>query len=402
MDKGKLLRLPNALPRRASLVTEVVKVLRREIEEGVWRDFLPGEHALSARLQVSRPTLRTALNVLRREGWIEVSQGRRRRIAARGKRSRPRTESKVVAIVVSLPYHKVSPFGLFLISELQTHLHDAGYRLEIVTNPRFVSSRLDKSLRNQLSLVQARCWVVLGQPGGACAWLAEQHERALVVGSRVPGLTLPVLGVDNCAMVRHAVGECLRHGHRALTLLSPRVEANRDDSMERGFWEGASLARPSLDPPPTVEFHDGSVEGVCAALTRLFERRKRPTVILVIRPKHVSTTMTHLMNTGLRIPRDVSLLALGHDHTIDDLVPSVAHYEIDWEAFARRLCRMALELAESGSLSNDNVLPWPGFVRATPSQRAARRVRNRLSLRFAHLSGENDKIFPLWLQLEDL
>lgn len=81
------------IPQRVSLVAQTADVLQKEIERGVWKGCLPGEHALCARLRVSRPTLRGALKALQRAGWIEVSQGKRRRLAsppkavARGKKS---------------------------------------------------------------------------------------------------------------------------------------------------------------------------------------------------------------------------------------------------------------------------------------------------------------------------
>src|SRR6185503_7916079 len=72
------------IARRPSLVDAAVGILRRDLQSGIWREYLPGEHRLCERLQISRPTLRHALEMLRREGLIEVSQGRRRRITPQG------------------------------------------------------------------------------------------------------------------------------------------------------------------------------------------------------------------------------------------------------------------------------------------------------------------------------
>jgi len=63
---------------RISLPDQVVATLRREILTGVYQagDNLPPERELSERFGVSRVTLRKALMILAREGWLDVVQGR--------------------------------------------------------------------------------------------------------------------------------------------------------------------------------------------------------------------------------------------------------------------------------------------------------------------------------------
>ena len=70
-------------PQRTSLVGETVNVMRRAIHSGMWRDHLPGERTLCSMWQISRPTLRAALDVLRREKLIEIGHGRRTRVLAK-------------------------------------------------------------------------------------------------------------------------------------------------------------------------------------------------------------------------------------------------------------------------------------------------------------------------------
>src|SRR3954466_6173402 len=85
------MNLQDLRPQRSSLVAETVNVMRRAIQSGMWRDHLPGERTLCVMWQISRPTLRSALDVLRREQLIEVEHGRRTRVLAKASPRRIKT-----------------------------------------------------------------------------------------------------------------------------------------------------------------------------------------------------------------------------------------------------------------------------------------------------------------------
>lgn len=70
--------VPEKAVKRISLPDQIVGILRREIFTGVYKpgESLPPERDLAERFGTSRITLRKALAVLSREGWIEIVQGR--------------------------------------------------------------------------------------------------------------------------------------------------------------------------------------------------------------------------------------------------------------------------------------------------------------------------------------
>src|SRR5690348_13507187 len=103
------------IPQRSTLVAQTAGILRRSIEQGEWATHLPGERALCERFQVSRITVRAALDTLRREGWIEGSKGRCNRIVPGSKSRKPIPQSKVIALLSPVPYHRLSPFPLYVM-----------------------------------------------------------------------------------------------------------------------------------------------------------------------------------------------------------------------------------------------------------------------------------------------
>src|SRR6478609_4245502 len=101
------MKLQDLRPQRSSLVAETVNVMRRAIESGMWRDHLPGERTLCAMWQISRPTLRSALDVLRREKLVEVGHGRRTRLLAN---IPPRQlKTLTVGLLSPEPLHEMPP-----------------------------------------------------------------------------------------------------------------------------------------------------------------------------------------------------------------------------------------------------------------------------------------------------
>ena len=56
---------------------QVADCLREEIDQGKWKDVLPGLHQLAGDLEVDFKTITVALDLLEKEGVI-ISQGTRR------------------------------------------------------------------------------------------------------------------------------------------------------------------------------------------------------------------------------------------------------------------------------------------------------------------------------------
>ena len=80
------------IPQKVSLVDQVVDVITREIADGSWDDWLPGERVLCETLHVSRNTLRAALAELTRRRVVRPERPRGTRILRRATAS-PRLRS---------------------------------------------------------------------------------------------------------------------------------------------------------------------------------------------------------------------------------------------------------------------------------------------------------------------
>src|SRR5688500_6097756 len=80
-----------ALPlacRKMSLPDTVAATLSQALESGRWTGELPSERKLCEILQVSRVSLRPALQQLERLGWLRTEPGRRRVVVRRARAMR--------------------------------------------------------------------------------------------------------------------------------------------------------------------------------------------------------------------------------------------------------------------------------------------------------------------------
>lgn len=113
--------------RNVTLYQTVAKLLRRDISRRRQPgDLLQSEAALAERFAVSVITVRQAMEILEREGYVERRQGSGTFVADLKQR-------RVVAILVELDLAQpgISPFFMGLVQRVQTQLRRAGFRVRL-------------------------------------------------------------------------------------------------------------------------------------------------------------------------------------------------------------------------------------------------------------------------------
>ena len=342
------------IPKRITLVSQTAEVIRQEAAAGRWREFLPGERQLAEELQVSRITLRTALQQLRREGLIKT-QGQRHCLCAKIPARAARRRTTVVAYLTTVPLHQFPLFKLSEFAELQRLMQQAGLRLELVVEPRLADARSPAArLRERVAATNAACWVLSQCHLEIQRWFMEQPVPAIVTGSRHEGIQLPAVDFDNRAIARHAAGILFARGHRRVALVLPDSGLAGDLATEQGFREACARGN-HADIEPLFWLHDGAAAGICRVLNPILTD-PRPTALIVSHVQHIFTVVTQLLTHGLRVPQDVSLLCLRSDPDLAFLVPSIACYETTSEIFARNLARLVIQFAATGSLRSQQTL----------------------------------------------
>jgi DNA-binding LacI/PurR family transcriptional regulator len=343
------------LPQRLTLSAQAAAALRKAIAAGIWHDLLPSERRLCALLQVSRPTVRSALRTLAGEGIVEVGPRQPARLRRRPRAPAP-APRHLVALVSHQPLSRLTLTAYQGISEMRAQLARHGFTLQ-----EFVCrGRSPATQRRQLEAFVresgAAGSVLVSVSRGVQEWFAARRLPALVLGSCHAAVSLPSLDVDYRAVCRHAAGRLLRAGHRRLALLVPDLGVAGDLASEAGFLEGVAR-HPGTSA--LVVRHGAAAGDLTARLSALLRTPAAPTALLVARPVHTVTVLVALLRLGLRVPARLSLIARDHDPVY---AGTVDHYAFGNDAFAHRLSRLMLQLVAQGRLPAEPSLIFPHYV----------------------------------------
>jgi DNA-binding LacI/PurR family transcriptional regulator len=349
---------PAPVPQRATLAAQVRDVLREAIRQGTWPENLPGELELSRKLQVSRMTLRAALRMLTREGWVSSSQGRRRRVLRRKTQPLPRESSNRIVFLTAVPVDRMRSLHLLHVDGLREKLALAGFELDVQVSPTCFSSRPDSALEKIDKEHPAAAWVVMNSTVQLQTWFMARRRPCVIVGARHPGITLPSIGTDYHALGRHAAGQFLRRRHRHLAVLLPNEEKAGHTNTVEGFRAACTAVEGAV---VRVVRHDGTPAGLRNSLRGLLHGTPA-TGLLVALPQFTIGAVTALLDLGVRVGREVSLIGRDGDAFLDFVTPTVARYDINVPLFVQKLSRMVLTTARGGGILRNDTFLLPEFV----------------------------------------
>lgn len=360
------------LPRRVSLVAETARALREGIQSGTWEEYLPGERELCSHLQVSRPTLRSALLELQKDGILQAAARRRRRIIAAGGNPNEKPQTGVIGAISPRPLSLMPQSAIIVIDGLRTSLARAGLRLEIVVNPNCYSCTPSRALENVIATTRADAWIMFGSREPMQQWFSDRNLAGLVLGSNPGTIPLPSVDMDYRAVCRHAGGILRSHGHRNAALILPDSATGGEADSECGFLESAERFK---DTKARIVRHDSTSANLAAQLEKLMCDSDPPTALVVARGVHALTALTFLLRKGIRIPEQVSLIARDHEEYLDHVTPGITCYSISPSRIIRSISRTVREMIESRSIPLRQTRLMPDFV---PGETLARPLRNSL------------------------
>ena len=352
----------NAIPQRLSLVSQTAACIRAAIAAGQWRDWLPAERALCDSLQVSRSTLRRALEQLNRDLVIRAEHGAGNRILRGAGPTRHRLRSHNVALLMPEPLEQLRPTQTLWIDELRAMLSERGCQLHVLHGQQYFRTRPGPALDRLVRQHPHGCWILMRANSACQLWFTQRKLPCLVAGTCHAGVELPYRDLDHRAACRHAAGVLLGLGHRNLAFFAERTRFAGDIESEAGFMEAVNRFRGS-DASATICPYTATTAGLMKALRQIMGQSNRPTALVVPNAFHYLTIVTGLAQMGWRVPGEVSVISRDEDLFLSFLVPEPARYIASPHEFARALLLPVIELLEGEAVSKRALQLMPKFVR---------------------------------------
>jgi len=317
---------------------QVAGYLRENLLRGTWGKTMPGESRLVAQLGVGCDTIKMALRHLEQEGLLgSQGAGRRRKImlpddhAPRGLR-------------VGMLLYEPSDQSLDYIIDCQRKLEAAGHTVfyapssltEIKMNVRRLARMVEKT--------EADAWVVVAATSEVLQWFMQQKTPVFALFGRRRKLKIPGIGPDNVPALVEATRQLIDLGHQRIVFLDSLFKASEPGNVGTAFLDALSaggITTGSYNLPGW----EGGIKGLYAYLDSSFQRTP-PTAIIASSCHVYFATLHFMLNRGIRVPQDLSLICLDDDPYFNECRPSVSHIRWSRRPVVNRIVRWANNVSQ--------------------------------------------------------
>jgi len=349
------------LPQRTSLATEAAKVIIKMIESGEIKKQLPGERTMAERLQIGRDTLRGALKQLESTGWISGSQhGKRRKILKQViRQADDQKATKRIGMLSPKRIEDMPPTMLTELDNLRDMLSKRGYTLDVHSPGIFHMQRPEARLKAFMEESPCDAWVLYQTSKPIQEYFQKHNIPCIVRGYPHANVQLPHLDGDWRAATIHAASILTRSGHKSIGIVVPDAELEGLKVAQDGLR--SVIEGPNINGTLHVIQECRSASSVIDAFQASLREPIPPTALVVTRSRHVLTLLSWLASAGIRIPRDISLIALTHEYWFEHLYPAISHYYLPPANMARSIMRQLLYFVEQGANEASGHLIIPEF-----------------------------------------
>ena len=306
-----------------SLHVQLHNQLRRLMVSGRWPDGerIPTETQMARHLDISRTTVRIALQRLEVEGMI-------RRAAGRGTfvtwQPQDQSNSRSIGYITHSFHNEIHSA---MLSSAETELRSSGYQV-IFSNATSLAE--EATILQQLleeNVAGLIIWASARPVAETLAAIQEVQRRAIpiiFIDRVIDGFEADYVASDNFGGAYDLVSHLISLGHEHIVQLMPNISGLRPiEERQRGYVAAVNehglrdYSPWKLDPPERPEFHETDIYSLVGEKSQqiidqvvqlLSAVEHRPTAIACINDILAIITISALTEIGIKVPDDVSVV----------------------------------------------------------------------------------------------
>jgi LacI family transcriptional regulator len=177
----------------------------------------------------------------------------------------------------------------------------------------------------------------------------------------IPGLLdhskndIPSVNSENSKSVYRAVDYLLNLGHRKIAFILGMMNSKYSVERFQAFQTAFKDHGLAYDPRYILESDFSKTDGF-RMMGRLLDLPDRPSAVICINDSVTPGALSQINIRGLRIPEDISIVAIGSSDLLDFYQPALTTIKISAAQIGQTASEMLIRLIENGSYPEKHVV----------------------------------------------
>jgi DNA-binding LacI/PurR family transcriptional regulator len=201
-----------------------------------------------------------------------------------------------------------------------------------------------RRLARMVAKTEADAWVVSAGTSEVLQWFLQQKIPAFAVFGRRRKLKIAAVGPDHLPALAEATRRLIGLGHQRIVLLDSIYSVSEPGIIGAAFLDALSAAGITAGAYNLPGWEGGLLE-LYAYLDSSFPISP-PTAIIAGSASTYFATQSFLLNQGLRVPQDLSLVCVENDPYFNKCRPSVSHIRWSNRSVVNRIVRWVRNISE--------------------------------------------------------
>ena len=320
-----------------SAAEQVAEHLRNELLRGALSGSMPGAHPLAEELGVNHKTVKVALQMLEKEGLlVGRGAGRRRKIVLPKNHAPP-------ALRVAVLFYEKGDEAHDLFIRFQNKLVAAGHT--VVHAPKNLTDLGGdtRQLARMIKATAADAWVVIAGSKEVLQYFLQRQIPAFAIHGFQSRLRIAGIALNQTPSVVAATRRLIALGHQRIVILESTSTLSNPGPDGVAFLD--ELAAHGITAGDyNMPGWEGGFDGFYRCLESLFSHTP-PTAIFIYSVVEYFATTQFLLDRGLRVPRDVSLICIDMAPYFHRYQPTISHVRWNDQLIVNRIARWAKNIS---------------------------------------------------------